>query len=1015
MSIIYSYPTTQPTVDDLLIGTDVGDDNATKSFTVQSLVSLINAQAGSGTLTGVTISTDAFLTAVGNPTGPAVAYTIGLAATGTPSTATFLRGDNQWVTPTVSAGISIQDENFTITDDVSSINFVGDGVSVNQGALGEINVNILGTTSSVDSVSAGTGIGVNQTTGDIIISNTGVTGLTPGPNISLTAGTGSIEIGVTGISSGVTIVQPGSGLVLESGTTTSNPIIGIDYDGADTYITLQDAGIPIETDTIPFQKGTSGVRKVTFGDIQASTLALLNTSIIDSISNVVKYDTPAPTAANLSPFTFPSLPNVRNVVTLTDLEYTNLTTKDGNTLYLTATTGVTQYTKTLVIDSSGITGTQYVLTLDQVGDQKVGVLNSAYAFVTGITLNTGYQWASGAPTINNANGTFTSTGTVTTNLGTGTIQAIPAGIGIAKVTISTQGTFTPSGGAILNTDYEILAAGSAVVFTDELRGAAPFSYTSTNFGVIARLKAGAPGGGANEWAITGSYAYNPASGTVSSNVTDPVTCVVTGSIAKIPYNFEYVTSDTNTTGYTVTTVVNGTGITTNGASGAPNNPVVITGNYGTTVTSIVTTYTPTTGNSVTISGATVTSPPTAAITANTVTVTNIPSISNTSADITVAVNSTTGATSGTARLNPVTNSILSPGGTGVVEGYTAQAQYKIDSGSWIDYNTNNTVTGNNGQFVYFRYVFALINNQYTIQQTLAFSTITPIEINGTNQTRAITLTGTVINALTEVIYATDMQGSSTLACADYNVSSSTYYFDGSGTYPAQGDKIYSNAIGTTALVNGFYAFYYGSATPATINVTGGAGQISAAPVSCPTTGTATLTTTNNINPNDQSTYTATPQYKIGNGAWINGYTITANIGQVIYFRYVFSINPGYTESNGLNFTTINSVTIVSGTTSRATTLSGTVIAQLPGIYQASNQNTTRAFACASGQGFATYYFDGSGTYPTNGENVYEDNAGQIPLNPSASARFYAYNGTASSQTVTMQVVNGVISGFPSIC
>ena len=91
MSIIYSYPTTQPTVDDLLIGTDVGDDNATKSFTVQSLVSLINAQSGSGTLTGVTISTDAFITAVGNPTGPAVAYTIGLSSTGTTSATTFLR------------------------------------------------------------------------------------------------------------------------------------------------------------------------------------------------------------------------------------------------------------------------------------------------------------------------------------------------------------------------------------------------------------------------------------------------------------------------------------------------------------------------------------------------------------------------------------------------------------------------------------------------------------------------------------------------------------------------------------------------------------------------------------------------------------------------------------------------------------------------------------------------------------------------------------------------------------
>ena len=103
MSIIYSYPTSSPTVDDLVIGTSVGDDNATKSFVLGDIVTLINAESGSGTLTGVTISTDAFLTAIGNPTGPAVAYTIGLAATGTPSATTFLRGDNQWVIPTVSS------------------------------------------------------------------------------------------------------------------------------------------------------------------------------------------------------------------------------------------------------------------------------------------------------------------------------------------------------------------------------------------------------------------------------------------------------------------------------------------------------------------------------------------------------------------------------------------------------------------------------------------------------------------------------------------------------------------------------------------------------------------------------------------------------------------------------------------------------------------------------------------------------------------------------------------------
>ncbi len=63
MSIIYSYPTTQPTLDDLLIGTDVGEDNATKSFTVQSLVSLVNDAQNNGKQTSATKSTDAFLKA----------------------------------------------------------------------------------------------------------------------------------------------------------------------------------------------------------------------------------------------------------------------------------------------------------------------------------------------------------------------------------------------------------------------------------------------------------------------------------------------------------------------------------------------------------------------------------------------------------------------------------------------------------------------------------------------------------------------------------------------------------------------------------------------------------------------------------------------------------------------------------------------------------------------------------------------------------------------------------------
>jgi len=151
MSIIYSYPTTSPTLDDLLIGTDVGEDNATKSFTVQSLVSLINAAAGTGTVTDITISTvDVFLTATktSQPGASAVTYTVGLTSLPSvdPAVAAtqFLRGDNIWTTPTVSAGISVFGNGAQlITNDVSQFSFIGGGVSTTAGANGSVTVEVL--------------------------------------------------------------------------------------------------------------------------------------------------------------------------------------------------------------------------------------------------------------------------------------------------------------------------------------------------------------------------------------------------------------------------------------------------------------------------------------------------------------------------------------------------------------------------------------------------------------------------------------------------------------------------------------------------------------------------------------------------------------------------------------------------------------------------------------------------------------------------------------------------------
>ena len=180
MSIIYSYPESQPTLQDLLIGTDVADENATKSFSVQSLVSLINASQNNGIITDVTISTsDVFLTAV-KTSGigdPAITYNVGLTSLPTAGleNTQFLRGDNAWVTPTVSAGISVfgNASSPSVTDDVTSFAFVGGSVSTTAGANGSVTVEILEQSSDVSSVTGITGISVNPADGqgNVVVTN----------------------------------------------------------------------------------------------------------------------------------------------------------------------------------------------------------------------------------------------------------------------------------------------------------------------------------------------------------------------------------------------------------------------------------------------------------------------------------------------------------------------------------------------------------------------------------------------------------------------------------------------------------------------------------------------------------------------------------------------------------------------------------------------------------------------------------------------------------------------------
>ena len=106
MAIIYSYPTVAPTVDDLVLGTDVNQpDKPTKNFSIQSIVDLIQGTA-TGLAAVLLLSNDAGQQAAVNFTN--------VQGTGTFTAGTFTDG-----TMSVTGGIGT---GFTRID---SVNFVG--------------------------------------------------------------------------------------------------------------------------------------------------------------------------------------------------------------------------------------------------------------------------------------------------------------------------------------------------------------------------------------------------------------------------------------------------------------------------------------------------------------------------------------------------------------------------------------------------------------------------------------------------------------------------------------------------------------------------------------------------------------------------------------------------------------------------------------------------------------------------------------------------------------------------
>ena len=432
MAIIYSYPLdANPTTADLLLGSSISSGKPTKTFSIQSLVALVNAQPTTGTVTNVSTVNSTFINITTNPVGAitgAGTITAALSADGTPSNSTFLRGDNTWAAASSigSASISILDENIQLTSDVASINFTGAGVNVTN--VGDaVTVNVPGVVGGVTQIIGGTGISASAATGNVELSNDGVTQLTAGTNITLSATTGSVVINSTNNVGTVQSIIPGDGLILEStaGTEISTPTIGIDKTGSNNYIIVgKSDAVPDPVDFIAFNDtATTNIKTTTFATIPMTTLPLVKTYIDTGDADVIKNTTDI----------YNTTAKIINVVTLTVAEHAALVTAGTtnlNTLYIIIPNGSagTEVTVTLATNN-GITGgtapTDYVISGDVNGAQIKGVEGEPYTFTTILTPVAGKYFSTTATGMVVAGTIPSSNANANQSLG-GIIASIPA-------------------------------------------------------------------------------------------------------------------------------------------------------------------------------------------------------------------------------------------------------------------------------------------------------------------------------------------------------------------------------------------------------------------------------------------------------------------------------------------------------------------------------------------------------------------------------------------------------------
>tara|TARA_R110002012_G_scaffold85883_4_gene213954 strand:- start:9132 stop:13583 length:4452 start_codon:yes stop_codon:yes gene_type:complete len=577
MAIIYSYDQGLPSLQDMLLGTDVDNSNVTKQYSISDIINLANQNIGTGSVTRVGIIGDQFITATGVVTTQGD-LTVGLNATGAPSATTFLRGDNRWATigSSFPAEVSVSLDGETLTSTVQSLNFISGAPNLVTGSAAGNDVTLtVNPSGNTVEIIEGNGITINSPTVDSYeITNSGVTKILPGVNIELspTDGTGEVTVGVAGILDSQ--YSAGAGLTLGAPDPTTNIAeFAIDTTGSNNYISVASIpDTPIDNDTIAFDQTSSSndVKTVTFADIP-----------IDAVTNIKSYvDQQTDDKVSYGTDTYTSINSVKNIVSLTDAQYQTLLNSspgpDPSTLYLTVTTAPTQFTVTIdPLTTSGITDTTppsgYSLdsNFDVQGSTRTGAINSTYEFDTRVLLPSGYQFDPSDPyvaSLNGVVGTITGDANVTQAL-SGTIQLIPSSNCTATLVQNNNIT-----GGTINVDYEIVS--SPTVST----GPCPHNYT-------------------NDFA--GATTVNILNSDLEfATAGDPVITDPSGSISGNQDVFVNVQGALTTKQGTATLTIDSTGITGGSLGSAyfinTNNSLTQTGNIGTPYT-WTSTVTPATG------------------------------------------------------------------------------------------------------------------------------------------------------------------------------------------------------------------------------------------------------------------------------------------------------------------------------------------------------------------------------------------------------------------------------------